>query len=562
VIGGGFSNTNSAIYATIGGGYQNIIQPGDANVIGGGSQNVIESNALEATVAGGWTNVIGTNAYQATIGGGTHNTASGAYAIVPGGANNLAGGAFSFAAGWLAQATNNGSFVWADAEGAPFTSTSNDQFSVRANGGVRFVTGGAGMTIDGQPVLNGSGLPGLTIQQNSDDAPNLIGGSSVNFVSGGVVGATIGGGGATNYLGLINFTNSVTADFGTVGGGAANTAGSFATVGGGNANIASGNDSTVGGGQQNTASGLYATVGGGDVNNASSSDSTVGGGVENTASGQGSTVGGGGYDGGLTSGNTAQGNASVIGGGWGNNIQSGGSYAFIGGGDSNTASGQEATVSGGVGNTASGLASIIPGGVGNEASGPGSFAAGVEAQAVNFNAFVWSDGSATTTSTANNQFMARASGGVIIYSSSGNTAGVSLAAGSGTWSSLSDRNAKDGFATVTAQQVLAKVAVLPLTTWSYKTEPGVRHVGPMAQDFYAAFGVGEDDKHITTVDEGGVALAAIQGLNEKVESGKQTAETQMEKLEAENAKLKQQNDSLAGRLNELEAAVKQLEAQK
>ena len=133
--------------------------------------------------------------------------------------------------------------------------------------------------------------------------------------------------------------------------------------------------------------------------------------------------------------------------------------------------------------------------------------------------------------------MVRASGGVIIYSSSGASAGVSLAAGSGTWASLSDRASKDGFAAVTPQQVLAKVAELPITKWSYKTEEGIRHIGPMAQDFYDAFGVGEDNQHITTVDEEGVALAAIQGLKQKVESENSA-------LRAENAELKQRLDAL------------------
>jgi hypothetical protein len=61
--------------------------------------------------------------------------------------------------------------------------------------------------------------------------------------------------------------------------------------------------------------------------------------------------------------------------------------------------------------------------------------------------------------------------------------------------------------------VLAKVDRLPISRWSYKSERGVRHVGPMAQDFYAAFRVGEDDKHITSIDEDGVALAAIKALH-------------------------------------------------
>ena len=70
-------------------------------------------------------------------------------------------------------------------------------------------------------------INGLTIQQNANGSPNVIGGSSVNFVSSGVEGATIGGGGTTNYLGFA-YSNSVTGNFGTVGGGLRqNTAGGY-----------------------------------------------------------------------------------------------------------------------------------------------------------------------------------------------------------------------------------------------------------------------------------------------------------------------------------------------
>ncbi len=81
----------------------------------------------------------------------------------------------------------------------------------------------------------------------------------------------------------------------------------------------------------------------------------------------------------------------------------------------------------------------------------------------------------------------------------------------------SDRNAKEQFKPVSAREVLAKVAALPITEWQYKTQGDARHIGPMAQDFHAAFGTGRDDKHITSVDADGVALAAIQGLNEKLD---------------------------------------------
>ena len=80
----------------------------------------------------------------------------------------------------------------------------------------------------------------------------------------------------------------------------------------------------------------------------------------------------------------------------------------------------------------------------------------------------------------------------------------------------SDRNAKEQFKPVSAREVLAKVAALPITEWQYKTQGDARHIGPMAQDFHAAFGTGRDDKHITSVDADGVALAAIQGLHEIV----------------------------------------------
>ncbi len=84
---------------------------------------------------------------------------------------------------------------------------------------------------------------------------------------------------------------------------------------------------------------------------------------------------------------------------------------------------------------------------------------------------------------------------------------------------MSDRDAKENVRAVDGKEVLEKVAAMPVSTWNYKAQDSsVRHIGPMAQDFYAAFNVGPDDKHIATVDEGGVALAAIQGLNQKLEA--------------------------------------------
>jgi len=83
----------------------------------------------------------------------------------------------------------------------------------------------------------------------------------------------------------------------------------------------------------------------------------------------------------------------------------------------------------------------------------------------------------------------------------------------GVWTNNSDRNLKEEFTPVNGADLLARLQALPMSSWKYKTETGVRHLGPMAQDFYAAFGLGNDNKHISTVDEGGVALAAIQELS-------------------------------------------------
>jgi outer membrane murein-binding lipoprotein Lpp len=154
---------------------------------------------------------------------------------------------------------------------------------------------------------------------------------------------------------------------------------------------------------------------------------------------------------------------------------------------------------------------------------------------------VWADSSGPIfSSTTNNQFAVRATGGFVFYTSA--SVGATLAAGSGSWTSMSDRNAKENFAPLDPQSVLAKVAALPLSTWNYKAQnPAIRHLGPMAQDFKAAFGLGETDTGITGVDADGVALAAIQGLNQK-----------LDETRADNAALRTDNADLRARLEKLE----------
>ena len=105
-----------------------------------------------------------------------------------------------------------------------------------------------------------------------------------------------------------------------------------------------------------------------------------------------------------------------------------------------------------------------------------------------------------------------------IDESGGILSGVTLPAGSGSWGSYSDRNAKANCAPVDTRAVLERVVTLPVSTWNYKAQdPSIRHMGPMAQDFHETFKLGDSEKTISTVDADGVALAAIQGLNQKLE---------------------------------------------
>jgi hypothetical protein len=100
---------------------------------------------------------------------------------------------------------------------------------------------------------------------------------------------------------------------------------------------------------------------------------------------------------------------------------------------------------------------------------------------------------------------------------------------------LSDRNLKRDIEPVDEQAVLERVAGMPVSTWSYKSDgAGVRHLGPMAQDFSVAFGLGSTDRAYDSVDAHGVALAAIKALYER---GREQ-DARIERLERENAELR------------------------
>jgi hypothetical protein len=235
---------------------------------------------------------------------------------------------------------------------------------------------------------------------------------------------------------------------------------------------------------------------------------------------------------------------AFVGGGY--IVTASGSGAVACGGNTNQATGSNAFVGGGGTNLASGWLAMIPGGTQNTAAGEKSFAAGSRAKANHNGAFVWADdNNYDFASTATKQFNARCTGGVRfvtgIDGSGVPNAGVQVAAGGTSWSAICDRNLKENYARVDTDELLRRVASLPVMTWNAKAQDeSIRHIGPVAQDFYAAFNVGEDSTHITTVDADGVALAAIQALYAKTQ--------EIETLKAQLA-------AMAARLEVLEKSV-------
>ena len=176
-VAGGDDNTASGLYSTIGGGQENVAS-GDYSFIGGGSSDTGTNGNL---ASGAFSAVVGGDNNQATldyavVGGGVYNTASGAWSTVPGGNLNVASGTSSFAAGSRAQAITGGSFVWADSSSAStFSSIANNQFLIRASGGVGIGTaqtppGGlrvdsGGLAVTGASSPNYAGAAGIFLEK-------------------------------------------------------------------------------------------------------------------------------------------------------------------------------------------------------------------------------------------------------------------------------------------------------------------------------------------------------------------------------------------------------------
>lgn len=116
---------------------------------------------------------------------------------------------------------------------------------------------------------------------------------------------------------------------------------------------------------------------------------------------------------------------------------------------------------------------------------------------------------------------------------------------SGSLTQNSDRYAKHAISPVDLDHLLERLRTVTVSTWRFNDDPDTLHMGPMAQDFHAAFGLGEDPTGISAIDADGVALAAIQGLLQKVGS-------QQQRIEALEAELARRERSMARRVARLE----------
>lgn len=366
------------------------------------------------------------------------------------------------------------------------------------------------------PAPSALALPGLWTRPLSVSV-SLIGGYPGNSIDPGVIGATIGGGGQLS-------TDSQNGPNRIVG------EANYATIAGGNNNsVFSATTSFIGGGANNSAAASLSVIGGGWFNSTSETS--------------GVSVIAGGYD------NDIDSPFAFIGGGFNNQVNTS-NYAAIAGGSQNRVSDSGGAIGGGQQNVAGNdnnnpldaIDATVPGGTSNVASASYSFAAGHNAHATHPGAFVWADNSGGSfASTADNQVRFRATGGFQI-DTNGAGAGVKLDNGDTAWEVLSDRNVKTGFEPIDGTALLDSLAEVPITQWRYLwEEPEIKHIGPMAQDFYGAFGLGDEEKYIGTLDADGVALAGVQALYE-------LAKQQQAQIEA----LQQQNADLSARLDALE----------
>lgn len=395
-------------------------------------------------------------------------------------------------------------------------------------------------TTDAQPlVLKTHNTPHLRIEPSlllvgaTPITANILAGSSDNMFWGGVRGATIAGGGVisgTDPDFSVHAGNHVSDAYGTVGGGASNF---------------------VGNGGSNAIDAPFATVSGGGLNNAKGAYSSVAGGLVNSALGHYGVVAGG-------SGNCAGGDHSFVAGHWAK-VRPGAaeSTGACGGVPTGGAGGDQGTFVWADAQTAAFIS-----------TGPNQFLVRADGGAV-FNGSALTSGAddfviharpINGDADVDLRLVSRSGRGVNLYVSDSNgtttlspmsldiganrlnvgggSGGIASLSYGGAWANASSRTVKEGMQPVDADDVLARVLGLDLSRWRYIGSTEGEHLGPMAEDFHAAFGLGGSDRQIATVDADGVALAAIQGLNARLEAENADKDARIEALRNEVAALR------------------------
>jgi hypothetical protein len=547
----GRANEVSDDYATVGGGFGNTAA-GLRSTVGGGMWNL--AGAVHATVAGGHTDTV--DAPGGTIGGGTENRVADDYGTISGGINNTVSGSYSTVGGGR---NNSASLSMVTVGGGQFNTASGDGSTI--SGGMQNAASGTNSTIGGGSADTASGHSSIITGGRQNTAigdQSSIGGGYQNTASGDS--ATISGGSR----------NSATGNNSAIGGGTGNEAsfvslgppmdplGGWSTVGGGRDNRALGDYSTISGGRDNTAAagwaptyGGYSTVAGGQENHAFAMYSTVGGGRLDSARAQYATVGGGYMNvagAGLLA-NPDSGEAATVAGGYSN--RAAGYFSAIGGGESNTASGWYSTVSGGISNDNAGSYSTIPGGYNGTLTSNAdySMAFGRDVYVNTAYRIVFFDSAYSGRLGINRDDHSGAgiAHPIHVGTDGTNGNGAHLTAG-GSWQNGSSRTIKENFESLDPNELLAKISSLPVEGWNYKGTDE-RHIGPVSEDFVAAFDVGtvqngrRDNKYLSSGDVAGVALAGVKELIQENRELKQT----IEELRQRMAKLEGARTSKGGK---------------
>ncbi len=595
-VAGGLNNQSAANLATIAGGGTNLVS-GPGGAIGGGSQNTVVG--ARATIGGGASNVA--SGSFSMVAGGSQNTALGfasavlggasgeatdAYATVVGGFDNAASGLASLAAGSGARALHPGTFVWSDTSSVlPFGSTASDQFLIRAAGGVGIGSApvDAALDVEGDVRLNDYDIflrtgvdrnHGLGWYGSTKPFAGLnIDGPVAYGWSGGALGTVQGG-----QRAILQWTAAGQIGIGISPAARLHVAESAPTVALFESSSAGGSwfslDNTAGGrrwslistgpGNGETAGHLLFFAGGAggtkvtfrDSGNVGLGTTTPGDRLE--VFGPDATV-------------RIRNQNDALGGFIGNTFSTVqlGLYNPTAAPIDAIAAGAKRSVFGldrlgRVGSMVNGFGNpsfrnLVDDGSGNMVvNGAGSINFGsTTRQMLNLYATGYGLGVQANTlyarSDGNFAWYRNGAHAESTYDPGGGTVLMRLDGGgltvNTTFISSSDRQRKENFESIQGRSILDRLVAMPIQRWNYKEDGGVRHIGPTAQDFHAAFEVGCDDRHISMVDADGVALAAIQGLHELVQEKAAQVES-----------LRQQNGALQKRLEELERAVAKLAA--